>query len=48
MLKCKYCKKEKMWHLVNVGENKIGKFKVDGEVYLCENCGRCTVLWENK
>lgn len=43
-IKCKFCKKEKVHFLINIGETTEKTFKKEGEVYVCENCGKCTIL----
>ena len=44
-MKCKRCKKGNLFFIINIGdEYKENKFKKKGEVYVCDNCGKCLIL----
>lgn len=43
-LKCKYCKKENIKFMINAGFTKKENFKKTGEIYICEDCGKCTIF----
>lgn len=43
-MKCKKCKKGELLDLVNVGINDLHKFVVTGNVYICDNCEKLTLI----
>lgn len=44
-MRCKYCKGDRVYFLINVGDDNMAEHKFDkyGRAYTCEDCGKCSI-----